>query len=68
MNDRDKYFSKALKWFNTEDAEYPLVSNVNEECWRIRINDFPEEPLYTLFIEKRLVVSFNDWPSSWKKP
>lgn len=67
INNSGKYFSKTLTWMKTEHAEFPFSTWVNGECWEIRINDFPEEPLYTLLIEKNPVIHFDDWPKRWKK-
>ncbi len=63
------YFSLSLKWQNTGDAVYPLrTEHESIEYW-IRINDFPEEKLYTLMIGKsEEVISFNDWPPLWIRP
>jgi len=34
----------------------------------IRVNDFPEETLYTLMIEDGETFDFDDWPAQWKRP
>ncbi len=31
------------------------------------MNDFPDQPLYTLLLDGVPVGSFNDWPERWKK-
>jgi hypothetical protein len=36
--------------------------------WAIRMNDFPDEPLYTLLIEGKAIIHFDDWPKFWKRP
>jgi hypothetical protein len=36
--------------------------------WAVRMNDFPDEPLYTLLIENEEIIHFDDWPSFWGKP
>lgn len=33
----------------------------------IRMNDFPEQPLYTLFLDGQAVADFDDWPSGWMR-
>jgi hypothetical protein len=39
-------------------------ARVDGALWTIRMNDFPDEPLYTLFIDSVEVMHFDDWPSS----
>jgi hypothetical protein len=33
--------------------------------WLVRINDFPDEPLYTLLIDRTDIIHFDDWPEFW---
>jgi hypothetical protein len=39
-----------------------FVASVDGQRWTIRLNDFPEEPLYTLFVEGRPILHFDEWP------
>ena len=74
--DQDKYdevafilFNEQVEWKeNTaEDINtFPFKGEVNNHVWKIRINDFPEEPMYTLFIDDKAILTFNDMPESWK--
>jgi hypothetical protein len=36
------------------------------DAW-IRMNDFPDEPLYTLVVSGVEVIHFNEWPAAWSK-
>jgi hypothetical protein len=36
--------------------------------WRIRLGDFPAEPLYTLAIDGTPIESFDTWPAAWTRP
>jgi hypothetical protein len=64
---------KAIPW---ETAPKPEIQSgyvvfqatVDGAKWAIRMNDFPEEPLYTLVIEARVTIHFNNWPKFWKRP
>jgi hypothetical protein len=38
---------------------------VGGERWTLRINDFPDEPLYTLFAGQRPLKDIEEWPSNW---
>jgi hypothetical protein len=40
-------------------------SDVDGHRWRIRLNDFPDEPMFSLIIDGAEVIHFNDWPSEW---
>jgi hypothetical protein len=42
-----------------------FVASVEGRIWTIRLNDFPDEPLYTLLIEGVDVIHFDDWPDWW---
>jgi hypothetical protein len=43
---------------------YPVwcVANVDGATWSITLNNFPDEPSHTIFIEDKPVMSFNNWP------
>ncbi|KTD59266.1 hypothetical protein [Legionella shakespearei] len=59
-------FFAELTWFKTGDALYPYANTDDEDQdFKIRINDFPEEPLYTLIKDSKVLCSFNDWPQQW---
>jgi hypothetical protein len=32
---------------------------------KLRMNDFPDEQLFTLFVNGAPVTDFDDWPSRW---
>lgn len=40
-------------------------ATVSGAQWLIRMNDFPDEPLYTLLIDGAEVLHFDDWPGFW---
>jgi hypothetical protein len=42
-------------------------ARVSGRAWSVRMNNFPDEPAYTLLIDGRKVIDFNDWPSDWVK-
>ena len=49
-------------------AEFPYFATVSDQEWRIRINDFPAEPMYTLVINSTAVGDFDEWPDCWRRP
>ena len=58
----------TIAWRETGDAEFPYEAQVNGERWVLRLNDFPEEEMYSLLVDGREVERFNDWPKAWKRP
>jgi len=61
-------FGISVKWEENSDSDadvFPLKAIVNSVPWKLRINDFPEEPMYTLFIEDEAIITFDDRPDTW---
>jgi hypothetical protein len=71
---RDKILSleeitgRPIDWELSDDAEHPYVATLDDVDYVVRINDFPEESLYTLLCEERELGDFDDWPLSWVRP
>jgi hypothetical protein len=63
-----KYLLIPIIWKHGINAEYPFIAFVDGETWAIRINDFPENSMYTLIVAEDEVLSFDDWPIAWKMP
>ena len=59
---------KSIDWSRTRSSEYPFECSIDGHHYQIRINDFPNEPMYTLLIDQKEIEHFDDWPQSWKKP
>ena len=57
----------AVVWHPTNDALLPFRAEVGADSWRLRLDDFPAEHLYTLLINGREVGAFDDWPKNWKR-
>ena len=64
----DEWLNQKLKWERTPDALHPMVTQVDGRQLRIRIGDFPEEPMYTLLEGDTEVLQFDDWPRTWQRP
>ncbi|HEX5322606.1 MAG TPA: hypothetical protein VFW40_02390 [Capsulimonadaceae bacterium] len=45
----------------------PYSATVEGRVLSIRINDFPDEELYTLIVDQVETLSFSDWPSAWRR-
>jgi hypothetical protein len=62
-----EHLARETTWLATRDVAYPWAANVNGECWRVRINDFPDDFMYSLAIDGRVVGDFHDWPEIWRR-
>ena len=61
-------------WWRAEDvgdllgeAGGGLTAEADGEAWRVRLNDFPDEPMYRLFVGDQSVADFHDWPKPWHR-
>ena len=62
------YLTKNMKWKRTPDSRYPFVSELEGKRCVIRLNEFPDEHLYTLMVDGQEVMSFDDWSAKWNRP
>jgi hypothetical protein len=60
-----EYLHEPIVWHKTDDPEYPYETTQETHKLTIRLNDFPEEHLYTLLADAEPVISFDDWPDIW---
>ena len=51
--------------FWIKDKESDFVYSSKEERWKIKMNDFPEHSLYTLYLNNIPQFNFDDWPDNW---
>lgn len=58
--------NEALSWEVTRNRVYPYKIKRAEGDLIIRLNDFPDEAMYTLLKNKHALCSFNTWPLIWK--
>jgi hypothetical protein len=59
---------QKLVFESTGVPEYPLQTDDAGTVLRVRVNGFPDEPLYTLIIGEKEAADFDNWPKSWKRP
>lgn len=62
------YLEEKIIWKSTTDPLYPYRADFAGEQCLLRINDFPEDHLYTLIVNEREVITFDDWPQHWTRP
>jgi len=61
------YLEEKIVWKQSINPLYPYVADFQGERCLIRINDFPDDNLYTLIVNDREVASFDDWPKPWSR-
>ncbi|MGV2288357.1 hypothetical protein AAHK20_06545 [Trinickia sp. YCB016] len=68
--DASQYKAMSIAWRASCFNELGIVyeASVEQSKGRIRVNDFPDEFLYTLLIDDVEIIHFNEWPESWSKP
>ena len=64
----ENYLEEKVAWKQGIDPIYPYEAEFNREKLVIRLNDFPDESLYTLIVNDEEVASFDDWPEPWNRP
>ena len=61
------YFTERIVWQKTADPTHPYAAEFEGEKCVIRLNDFPDEHLYTLIINGVEVSDFDDWSVQWTR-
>lgn len=52
----------------TQEVTFPMTAVVGGVQWQVRLNDFPDEPLFALYVDGRKLGDFEDWPDAWQRP
>jgi hypothetical protein len=55
-------------WRRTGNACFPVAAQVGEEWWVLRINNFPDHPLWTLLVDGVRRFDLDDAPAAWGNP
>lgn len=56
---------RPLNWIATGDLDIPWATDVDGTPWQVRLNDFPDEVMYSLLTDGKVVGNFHDWPKIW---
>lgn len=67
-SDLGEQLGRELSWGSTSDPAHPWAAEVDGNTWRIRVNDFPDELMYSLIIGGESAGDFHDWPETWTRP
>ncbi len=61
--------TQSLHWMETSDVDFPYATTFEERSLRLRLNDFPAEPFFTVMdddVPLFDVEGFGEgWPTSW---
>ncbi|XVQ14108.1 hypothetical protein ACQP1W_16675 [Spirillospora sp. CA-255316] len=53
------------RWLRTGSVYFPVAAEVGGHWWVLRINAFPDHPLWTLFVDGVRRFDINDAPAAW---
>ncbi|MFG2987713.1 hypothetical protein ACGFZK_00040 [Streptomyces sp. NPDC048257] len=57
-----------VAWHDVDSPAFPYAARADGRWLILRLNDFPEHPLYTLFVDARAVADMDDVPVAWRLP
>jgi hypothetical protein len=57
----------VVAWRPTEDMTFPWEAHPEGRHWRIRLNDFPDDHMYTLVVNGAELGDFDNWPETWDR-
>jgi hypothetical protein len=63
-----EHLAREVAWSASGDPLHPWAADVADARWRVRVNDFPDDLMYTLVIGETEIGSFHDWPETWRRP
>jgi hypothetical protein len=58
-------FTVRPRWHRTGNACFPTAARVDGRWWVLRVNSFPDHPLWTLFVDGERRFDLDDAPGSW---
>jgi hypothetical protein len=60
--------ASVLDWRRTQDAYFPAAALADGQWWVLRLNSFPDHPLWTLFVDGVSRGHSEDTPPGWGNP
>ncbi len=62
---RQSIETKPIYWSKTSDAEFPYEATVDGHQLRLRVNDFPAEPYFTVMEGEQELFDIAGWTEGW---
>ncbi|HTS24508.1 MAG TPA: hypothetical protein VMH81_01445 [Bryobacteraceae bacterium] len=62
-----RVLAKPIEWRATGDLTAPWSAESQRHTYRVRLNDFPDEWMYSLIVDETELGDFHDWPDIWKR-
>lgn len=59
-------FEHRSNWLRTGDYYFPYAASVDDQWWVLRLNNFPDHPLFTLFVDGARRFDVEDAPPNWR--
>jgi hypothetical protein len=60
-------YAVPVRWTERSAGPGYEVRFAPNRWWTLRLNNFPDEPAYTLFVNSQRVGDFSDWLKGWEK-
>jgi hypothetical protein len=61
------WLDQSIYWHKSGDVYAPWAASHDGHALKLRLGDFPAEPLYTLLVDEVEVLSLDGWPDGWKR-
>ena len=61
---KKQYYEDKIVWKNHQSNRRYYYTYYNDQLLLLRMNNFPDEPLYT-FICELIIEDFDDLPKTW---
>jgi len=59
--------NQPLAWRETGDLDFPYAGSWGGVEARLRLNDFPAEPMFSVIARHQNVGNLEDWPACWTR-
>ena len=66
-NELEELLRSKVDWQKTQESPYLFKASYNGKKVRLRLNDFPQEPAGTLFIDTHEIHT-DEFPDGWTLP
>ncbi len=67
MSVNERLVAIEMHFRHTGDGEYPYSAELDGATVLIGVNDFPAEPLYSVYVDGEPFCDLEDWPVAWTK-